>query len=627
MSIGIVLSEAADVPLAHWASLLARARREGLVLLWTSARRRTADRESTKQQGTIPSELESICEALVSDHFYLLVDGENGADADQGEPTETDELPRLPLEIVSLRTAEKAVAIQNEVAGLDITLLILPRDAQLKSSSPEFAVHRHLLSHVPCEVMLLTPGQSDAGNCRSILSPVGEGPHSINGLRVAREIAQVTDAQLVALYVEPEVDEVAAQVGQRILARRVTRALGSADQSIEQRVVLANDALVGIQNVVDGTQDLMVLGMRHHGIVHRFFFQGLSERIVQANPGPTIAVVQAAMPLTSQVLRAVDQLFRSNVPQMPRERRVALVERIRSSSRWDFDFIALICLSTLIAAGGLIENSVAIVIGAMLVAPLMTPLLGTGLSLVQGNWVLFRSTMQTVVRGFLLAFALGYLVGTLIPNVTVTSEMNARGSPRFLDLLVALISGIAAAYATGRPNLLSALPGVAIAASLVPPIATAGLAARLGQYQLALGAALLFFTNIVAIVLGTAASFWAVGVRGSHQHGSFGRWALGRCLAVLLVTLLLAVSPMWLSDHIPQDLSGAIADVLQNSDARCGEIHRLSIDGKSGVELQLQGPKQLPPQVLRNVQSVVRKYMDDVEVVRINTRLSETFDN
>ena len=105
--------------------------------------------------------------------------------------------------------------------------------------------------------------------------------------------------------------------------------------------------------------------------------------------------------------------------------------------------------------------------------------------------------------------------------------MLSRDAPNILDLIVAFLSGIAAAYAMGRPNLISALPGVVIAAALVPPVATSGIAVGLwiegliwseasslvaDRLDLAIGSMLLFLTNIVAITLGTAVVFWAVGI-------------------------------------------------------------------------------------------------------------------
>ena len=152
------------------------------------------------------------------------------------------------------------------------------------------------------------------------------------------------------------------------------------------------------------------------------------------------------------------------------------------------------CLATLIAGLGLIRNSASVVIGAMLIAPLMSPLAGVGLGLAQENILLIRKASKTVLRGFLTAYALSVLLGFLlhfglnafptspvesasgIAAILVPSEMESRGSPSFLDLIVALASGMAGAYALSRPKMVSALPGVAIAAALVPPIATSAMA-------------------------------------------------------------------------------------------------------------------------------------------------------
>ena len=201
--------------------------------------------------------------------------------------------------------------------------------------------------------------------------------------------------------------------------------------------------------------------------------------------------------------------------------------------------MALICLSTCIAALGLVHNQAAVVIGAMLVAPLMTPLVGAGLALVQGNGALIRNALKSVLFGFLLAFLIGWVVGLIaLPRGTLPAEIISRTSPDPVDLAVAVVGGIAAAYALSRPNLSSALPGVAIAAALVPPIATSGitLAEVPGHSR---GAALLFLTNILAIILGTAISLWMVGIRDTHPHGSQQQWT--RHFAAILLAAIVAI--------------------------------------------------------------------------------------
>ena len=138
-------------------------------------------------------------------------------------------------------------------------------------------------------------------------------------------------------------------------------------------------------------------------------------------------------------------------------------------------FIVLTIGASLIATLGLLANNAAVVIGAMLVAPLMTPLLGAGLALVQGNLPLMKDCVRAIVYGFFAALAIGVVMGFVTPIRELTPEMAARGGPTLLDMAVAFLSGVAASYCVARPRLTAALAGVAIAAALVPPIATTGI--------------------------------------------------------------------------------------------------------------------------------------------------------
>ena len=203
------------------------------------------------------------------------------------------------------------------------------------------------------------------------------------------------------------------------------------------------------------------------------------------------------------------------------------------------DFMIMQGMAAAIASLGLLQDSPAVVIGAMLVAPLMTPIVAMGLGHAQANIRLIQIASRTVLRGFTTAFVIGVLIGWLMCDAP-TAEMESRGLPNFRDLIIALASGVAAAYALGRPNLLSALPGVAIAAALVPPIATAGMAAALAEWRLAGGALLLFTTNIIAIVLGTTLTFWAIGLARTRTDGQrAARWPRWLLLALVVATVAL----------------------------------------------------------------------------------------
>jgi len=220
------------------------------------------------------------------------------------------------------------------------------------------------------------------------------------------------------------------------------------------------------------------------------------------------------------------------------------MEEIEGKARWSFDFAALMGMATLIASLGLLANSGAVVIGAMLVAPLMMPLIGSGLAVVQGNWPLWARGMKAVGLGFLAALIIGLLSGLLarVAGFTLTDELTARGNPTLLDLGIAFVSGVAASYCLARPKLSGALAGVAIAAALVPPIATVGITVSLGAWSVATGAALLFGTNVVTVILGSAFNFWLAGLRGRGEGGEWRR----RMLIFLMLACIGCAVPLTL---------------------------------------------------------------------------------
>ena len=619
MAVGIVLFDNADaIAQIRWAGLLARSSNDDLAI-FQLRRKAGTEKRSVVTAGNVPSEFQAAIDELTANGFRLIDHESESSDEPLVANDETE------LKIVQLDPANSVQLIQDEIDTHKIKLLVLPRNPQVRTSSPDFTLHRQLLNEVSCEIVQLSIGSTDGTKCRSILVPISEGAHSHAAVRHGIGIAAAAAANVSAIFIEPEVDEVAKQVGQQILERNLARALKRDEADVETKVVLASSVEKGIVSACNQDTDLIVLGKQHHGVVHRFLFRSISEALLQSNPGPAIAIFQPALPLANRIARSIDKIAKSNIPQLERDRRVGLVERIQSNSRWDFDFIALICLSALIAAGGLIQNSAAVVIGAMLVAPLMTPLLGTGLSLVQGNMVLFRNTIITVIRGFVLAYALGLLLGFLVPNLSLTSEILGRGSPGVLDLVVALISGIAAAYAIGRPNLLSALPGVAIAASLIPPVAASGISTAVGEFTVARGAALLFLTNIVAIILGTAASFWAVGIRGSHRHSHFNRWATSAGVVLILITIGLGLYESWPANRISPTLKGNVNQLLDDQDVRCDSIAWKKIRADEfGVQVQLSAPQPVAEHVIDAIIKEIRRDFETEPTIQILTNLQLT---
>ena len=175
-------------------------------------------------------------------------------------------------------------------------------------------------------------------------------------------------------------------------------------------------------------------------------------------------------------------------------------------------FAIMLGLSVAVAVMGLSANSSAVVIGAMLIAPLMTPILTFAAAVGLG---LPRRASQAgflVVLGSLGAVAFAVLLSFLLPEVALGSEILGRTSPDIRDLVVAIAAGAAGAYATAREDASAALPGVAVAVALVPPLATTGIVLQAGRTDLAEGSILLFLVNLLAIVVSALLVFVMTGV-------------------------------------------------------------------------------------------------------------------
>jgi uncharacterized hydrophobic protein (TIGR00271 family) len=200
-------------------------------------------------------------------------------------------------------------------------------------------------------------------------------------------------------------------------------------------------------------------------------------------------------------------------------------------------FWVLLVLASCIAAAGVIGDSTATVIGAMIVAPLMTPIMGTVLSISTSDRANLIRSLLLVVGGAAAAIAVGYLMGLLaaIPVVADTSSQVAgRVQPRLIDLLAAIATGAAGAFAQCREDVSDTLPGVAIAISLVPPLTVVGLTLEGGQPGQSWGAMLLFLTNVAAILL---TGIVVMALFGVHRHAAAESPSLHRRTAVVVVVM------------------------------------------------------------------------------------------
>ncbi|QYJ72573.1 TIGR00341 family protein [Shewanella sp. FJAT-51649] len=218
---------------------------------------------------------------------------------------------------------------------------------------------------------------------------------------------------------------------------------------------------------------------------------------------------------------------------------------IRVNAQLDVPFLAMNTLAAIIASYGLLANSAAVVIGAMIVAMLFSPILGLALGLVEGEKLLVRHAIKSLIVGSILVYFTAFLIGFLHSDIPITPEIMARTAPNFLDLMVAFAGGAAGAYATISPRLSTSFVGVAIATALVPPLCASAILLGHGNFELARGAFLLTFTNIVAIQFVSSVVLWLNGFHGFYFWQKSSLWELLKrnfITLILLVILVIALS-------------------------------------------------------------------------------------
>jgi uncharacterized hydrophobic protein (TIGR00271 family) len=261
-------------------------------------------------------------------------------------------------------------------------------------------------------------------------------------------------------------------------------------------------------------------------------------------------------------------------------------ERKRRLSR----FWLLLLLSAVIATAGVVSDSTATVIGAMIIAPLMTPILGVVLGVVLTDRANLRRCLLLLAAGAAAVVAVSWLLGHLVPYpvlAATNSQVAARVTPRIVDLAAALATGSVGSVALARPDISDTLPGVAIAISLVPPLAVAGLTLQSGAPGQCLGALLLFATNVAAILASGIVVMTLY--RAGQVSGQPAAPAFGRPVAVVIIVLLLAavLVPLWInSDRIDKT-------TIRQADVQAVAEHWANDAGWSVVSVTATGDQVL----------------------------------
>jgi uncharacterized hydrophobic protein (TIGR00271 family) len=299
------------------------------------------------------------------------------------------------------------------------------------------------------------------------------------------------------------------------------------------------------------------------------------------------------------------------------ERRHDVLLELEKASSPGFDYFLMTVLSCGIATFGLLTNSAAVIIGAMLVAPLMSPILGLSMASVAGRERMFQKALTSLIVGVLLSVLLSTLltfIARILPStifIELPNEVLSRTKPTPFDLGVAIAGGAAAAYALAQPKLSAALPGVAIATALMPPVCTIGIGIAVGNTRVALGATLLFVTNLVAISFAGILVFALLGFRPRYLNHTWHHVPLSLFLTAGLV--LITAIPLFLltynivqNTRLSQDVQTAVSKELAAlPNTQLVDISYSTSGSTMNLQLTIRTPNQPDYQQVVDLQKAI----------------------
>jgi uncharacterized hydrophobic protein (TIGR00271 family) len=292
------------------------------------------------------------------------------------------------------------------------------------------------------------------------------------------------------------------------------------------------------------------------------------------------------------------------------------------------NFFALLLFATVIATYGLLSGSTATVIGAMIVAPLMGPIMATTAAVVLGQGRRALRALGLVVAGVATVIAFSFALVLIVPDITISfvdnGELASRINPGLYALLTALGSGAAGAYITSRDELADSIGGVAIAISLVPPLCVVGIALELGQGTAAAGAFLLFATNFLAILLAGGITFLFVGL-GKYAPSRDSAKVRQRGFVLIFIATLLVVIPLSATSY--QAIIGAseknITATISRQWLGASPYQILSVNLRDRlVIVSIEGSGELPP--LQGLDAALSKALNRPVIVKVRIIPSQT---
>jgi uncharacterized hydrophobic protein (TIGR00271 family) len=466
-----------------------------------------------------------------------------------------------------------------------------------------------LANDAPCKTFLVMHGERTPEQIKTVMFFSSGYVHDSTTIKLLSDLGEKFEWKITVATVEEETGAKAGQTGEQML-RSLIHDAGLDPENFEIKVAVDRMVLAGVRESYDD-HDMIIAGIDSE----RYF------RVFEkAFPNVFAALVKRNPPLR---LKSIIEWL----PKINPSDHADLIHELKQGSVWGPDFIVMLGLAAAVSSLGLIQDSPAVVIGSMLLAPLMTPMMGLGLALAQANRDLMWMSLKSIVFGFFLTVVISYLIGFVTPSgETLSQEVLSRGSPNVLDLMIALFAACAAAFAMARPNIAGAIAGVAIATALVPPACSIGISFAHGDLWNGLGASLLFFTNLVAIIAASSFVFTFLGISTGQSLRRHRRLALASRVG-LVVVLLALFAPMSIKllekinegKNVPvaYPVTRAVAAAVNEKVDQDEDIEvMLMARGRSdpGIVIHLASERNLPRSYGDEIIEIVRREMNDPKI-------------
>lgn len=303
------------------------------------------------------------------------------------------------------------------------------------------------------------------------------------------------------------------------------------------------------------------------------------------------------------------ELTKRKLPLLPRattEEFEDLFKLLRNNAKASSSFVVMMILSTLIATFGLFGNSSPVIIGAMILAPIISPIVSFSMGMVRYDVEMLRTGFGTILIGTLVSLIFAAGVSLIIPLEILTSEIDDRLSPTLLDMGIAVASGIAAAYAHAKAGIAKSLAGVAIAVALVPPLAVAGIGIGWLDWDVFSGAILLYFTNLSGIIMFAGLTFLILGF-APFRTAKMGLIYTMIIIALVTVPLSLSFNRIQLEAQITRELEGSAVEevILRDVKVRFGNPLRVSVRLVSGEDIGTREMQKIKTEIENRIERPV----------------------